>query len=570
MNGMFIMLKVHFRLIMICLVIGSLAGCSTGPRGISSSAEINASLQEAAPSKTAQSHKAPELPPSLAADLVAESGTNPLAVEEARFDVAAEKVPAREFFMSLVEGTPYNMVVHPEVSGTVTLSLKNVTVPEVMEVVRSVFGYSYRQNRTGFQVLASGLQSRIFYVNYLNLKRTGISQTRVSSGQVSEVDGDSDSDENNDSGSRVVSGSQVDTETFSDFWAELQTALTMIVGTGKGRQVVVQPQANLVVVRALANELDEVASYLEAVQGNVQRQVILEAKIIEVTLSDGYQTGINWAALGEPGTGKSVVVGQTGGGTAISNGVSSSAGNTGTLNPLNLTLTEGLDNAAFGGVFSAAVNLKDFTAFIELLKSQGNVQILSSPRVSTVNNQKAVIKVGSDEFFVTDISSDTTTGTTTTTTPDIELTPFFSGIALDVTPQIDPDENVTLHIHPTISEVVDQQKEITVAGQSQVIPLAFSTVRESDSIVRARSGQVVVIGGLMKNSETENEASVPLLGDLPGVGRLFRHNKEVSTKTELVILLRPIVVNSDQQWRRSVEQTQKRLRNLNGNFSSPW
>ncbi len=114
--------------------------------------------------------------------------------------------------------------------------------------------------------------------------------------------------------------------------------------------------------------------------------------------------------------------------------------------------------SAFGGMFSVAVKTGSFAAFFEFLETQGNMQILSSPRVSTVNNQKAVIKVGSDEFFVTDISTTTTSGVATTTTPDITLTPFFSGISLDVTPQIDDKGDIILHVHPTISKVVDQEK----------------------------------------------------------------------------------------------------------------
>jgi MSHA biogenesis protein MshL len=232
-------------------------------------------------------------------------------------------------------------------------------------------------------------------------------------------------------------------------------------------------------------------------------------------------------------------------------------------------IASGLTSGAFGGVFSAALNFKNFSALIELLETQGDVQVLSSPRISTVNNQKAVIKVGSDEFFVTDVSSDTVTGTTTTTSPDITLTPFFSGIALDVTPQIDPDGRVTLHIHPTVSEVTDQTKDITVAGQTQSLPLAFSTVRESDSIVSANSGQVVVIGGLMKDQLQKRDASVPLLGRLPGVGSLFRHTQSISRKSELVILLRPMVVESH-TWNRAVDASRQRFKSLGSEFDTEW
>jgi MSHA biogenesis protein MshL len=174
--------------------------------------------------------------------------------------------------------------------------------------------------------------------------------------------------------------------------------------------------------------------------------------------------------------------------------------------------------------------------------------VLSSPRVSAVNNQKAVIKVGQDEFFVTDFSTTTTTGTATTTTPSVTLTPFFSGIALDVTPQISGDGSVLLHIHPSVSRVEDQDKEITFGEESLTLPLALSTVRESDTIIRAKSGQIVVIGGLMEDILTDEEAATPFLSDIPMVGELFKHKRQRKAKTELVILLKPLVVSHDGIW----------------------
>ena len=322
----------------------------------------------------------------------------------------------------------------------------------------------------------------------------------------------------------------------------------------------------MVVVRGMPTALRDVASFLKTAQSAVERQVILEAKIVEVELNDGFRSGINWAALGEPGRGKTIIGGQTGGGSLFTNDTSEIQGQAGILNPQNLNQVENTLTSAFGGVFSLALNLNDFTAFIELLETQGNVQVLSSPRVSTVNNQKAVIKVGTDEFFVTDVSSTTVTGTTTTSTPSVTLTPFFSGIALDVIPQIDEDNNVILHIHPTVSEVEQQTKVITVAGQQQSLPLAQSSVRESDSIVRARSNQIIVIGGLMQNATREDVGSTPLLGDIPIVGSLFRHTRQSSRKSELVILLRPIVVNSDVEWKESLQQSSQRFRNLDQGF----
>ncbi|MBW2187667.1 MAG: pilus (MSHA type) biogenesis protein MshL, partial [Deltaproteobacteria bacterium] len=291
-----------------------------------------------------------------------------------------------------------------------------------------------------------------------------------------------------------------------------------------------------------------------------QRKVILEAKIIEVQLNDGFQTGINWGALVKLDSGAGTI-GQVGGGTSINTGGSEIAGNSGNLNPLLAGTIDGLTSSAFGGVFSAAVEFSDFQAFVEAVKVQGDVQVLSSPRISTLNNQKAVIKVGTDEFFVTEVSSDTDTETDTATA-DITLTPFFSGIALDVTPQISENGRVTLHIHPTVSDVVDQTKVITVNGQEQSLPLAFSSVRESDTIVSARNGQVVVIGGLMKNTESQQTAGIPILGDLPGIGYLFRHQQDTTRKSELIILLRPQVVNQDQDWANDVDQARQRMQQL--------
>jgi MSHA biogenesis protein MshL len=180
-----------------------------------------------------------------------------------------------------------------------------------------------------------------------------------------------------------------------------------------------------------------------------------------------------------------------------------------------------------------------------------------------VNNQKAVIKVGADEFFVTGVSSSTTSGgTSTTTSPNITLTPFFSGIALDVTPQISADNQVILHIHPSVSEVTDQVKNITVAGQPQQLPLALSSVRESDSVVKARSGQVIVIGGLMQNKSANDDGGVPGLSSIPLLGGMFKQQAKQNTRSELVILLKPIVADDNKVWSDYIGSSQRRIDQL--------
>jgi len=191
--------------------------------------------------------------------------------------------------------------------------------------------------------------------------------------------------------------------------------------------------------------------------------------------------------------------------------------------------------------------------------------VLSSPRIATLNNQKAVLKVGNDDFYVTNISVTQTTGTTTTNTPSVTLQPFFSGIALDVTPQIDEDDNVMLHVHPSVSTVTEKNKTINAGlGSPLQLPLASSTISETDSVIRARDGQIVVIGGLMSYASNNERNSIPGAGDIPVVGSLFGNTRQSLSKRELVILLKPTVISSDSDWARDISASSERTRRLRG------
>ena len=504
---------------------------------------------------------------------------------EPRFNIAVVNAPAKSFFLALVRDTPYNMVVHPDVSGEISLDLKQVTVPEVLEMTRELYGYDYRKLSAGYLVLPATLQTRMFYVNYVDLERTGSSRTRVTSGQSSSNGGQngqnggangggqngnySPSDTpgqtptgSSGNGNRAAgsqTGSFIETRYKMDFWAELARSLEELLPKDAAHSVVVNAQSGVIAVRAMPNELNDVGKFLAKIQSTAGRQVILEAKIIEVDLNDDFQAGVNWSALLSNGS-QHYLIGQQSPSTFDAN-LLAPTGPTVTVAPGNPI--PGLVSNTLGGAFTLAAQARDFAAYVNLLQVQGNTRVLSSPRVSTLNNQKAVIKSGSDQFFVTNVTSNTVTSTAASTSNSIELTSFFSGVALDVTPQIDDDGSVILHIHPTVSAVTSQNLSVTYAGQTDTLPLALSQIRESDSVIKARSGQVVVIGGLMTTHDSQINYQTPGLGSIPLLGNLFKSKQTTHSKTELVILLKPIVVDDDNEaWKPIVKSGIDRAKKL--------
>jgi MSHA biogenesis protein MshL len=553
------------KLIKVSLVIilmGFIASCMvTQPSGINSGDQLenvlNQSIQNNKHLKN--SGIAGNLPKAINEALLPQprlNGSNAnVQNQETRFDLAVNGLPAKDFFMGLVKGTKYNMTVNPEVTGAITLELKEVTIPEVMDIVREVYGFEYQFNdgANTYEVLPRSLETRIFTVNYLDINRKGKSQTTIGSGQITRTIkgtqyGGSASGSTGYYPTSTVGGMQeltpsgsVETSSDGSFWKELKEDLLTIVGDKDGRSVIVNAEAGTVMVRAYPNELRSVAKYLDDIQTVVSRQVIIEAKVLEVELDAEYQSGINWNILGAR-VGNPIVKNE-----AVS------------VAPDTLPI--------FNSIFSMNISSGNaFNSTIQLLSTQGKVKVLSSPRISTTNNQKAVIKVGTDRFFVTNVSTQTTTGTATETTQNIDLTPFFSGIALDVTPQIDEQGNVTLHIHPIISDVVMDRQQFKVNDKPQDLPLAKSTVRESDSIVYARNGQVIVIGGLMQNGSKDYDASTPGSERLGFLSGLFKNLNKAAHKYELVILLRPIVVDNNSAWQKQINEARGALKDMKGDF----
>jgi len=479
------------------------------------------------------------------------SDTSSQLFGESKYDINAQKVDAAAFFSSIVKGTPYSVAIHPDVMGEISLDLKQVALTDVFDLVAELYGYEIERKRNIYRIFPSGMRTETFAINYLLMTRDGSTQTSITSGGVSQSSdkssggnssqnsfsgNSSNSGNNNNGGSDNNSnGTNISTRTETNFWAELLATLESMLGDGEGKSVMVTPQAGLVTVRAMPKEIRAVKSFLDVSEEIIQRQVILEARIIEVALDDGYQQGINWGQILANSGSTDFQFSNTAG--VIGNSIS----------------------AALGNVTSLSFVNKDFSGVLSLLSTQGNVQVLSSPRVTAINNQKAVIKVGDDEYFVTDVSSQSTiSSSTTSVVPNIELTPFFSGIALDVTPQIDADGMVLLHVHPSVIETQEQEKIVTLNQEQFVLPLAQSNIRESDTVIRAKSGEIVVIGGLMQSIISESESKTPLLGDIPILGNLFKNKRNSEIKKELVILIKPTVVGKD-TWRQELKRSRDQM-----------
>ncbi|MBF0439647.1 MAG: secretin N-terminal domain-containing protein [Magnetococcales bacterium] len=486
----------------------------------------------------------------------------------------------------------------------------------------------------GFKIFPWRLVTKTYRVDFLPVMRGGRTDTQISSGSGKETQSSStEVGKTTWSNETSNSGTSVETAYGSDFWKDLETTIHSILKldlaiasikemvSGKGevsktierkrdevttktsippsaigqetsnksdkmvqqtvtvpsqygqelKSVIINRQAGLVTVRAFPKELAEIETFLEDLRTRSQRQVILEAKILEVELNDGFQFGIDWMAINkglgsdrfpplatEPNNGQSFLSG-------MKEQVVTGSGETAKILDLNPLFTKGFvaSQAGAGSPLSLAFRTHDFTTFISLLQKQGKVQVLSSPRISTINNQKAVIKVGEDGFYITGMKSPSGVGETAAyVDPTPIFTEMFTGVALDVTPQIGEQGVVTLHVHPMVKTVQDKEKSFKIKDKQHSVPMALTTTRETDSIIRVASGELAIIGGLLKKEQHSDVDKLPLLGDLPGIGFMFQKVREVWFKSEMVILIRPIVVDVQQDWSIEKNRTADRIKEM--------
>lgn len=616
------------------------AGCAVPPP----QSEVDPAIREAlAGAEARRKPAAPQIEEALLPPLRMEMPQVAGQPIDPRFDLSVANAPAAQVFSALVAGTRYSMLVHPTVSGNISINLKDVTLREALDSIRELYGFEYRIEGTRIFIQPAGMQARVFQVNYLAAQRRGLSQLRVTSntliggaagagvagtgvpgtgvgaagvgipgvgGAGIGAAGVGGLTATQVGGAPSPDSTRVTTNQEAVFWSDLCEALVAIVfppvpagpeaaggaavpaagaqaqqapedrqralcnrrhESREGvRSIVVSPQSGVVVVRALPAELRAVEGYLRATRLAVERQVMLEAKIIEVTLGAQFQSGINWAAFN-----RQVAIGQltrpqSGARTLFESSTDpaslqaqAQAGGQGVSAALRGAAAAQLLTGPAGAVMGLAVATSHFAALLSFLETQGTVQVLSSPRVATLNNQKAVLKVGQDQLFVSNVTVTPPTASalgtvTTAATVAPVFSPYFSGIVLDVTPQIDDRGMITLHIHPTINDITPSVIRVDLGGAQNVnLPIARNTIRETDTIVRVADGSIVAIGGLMRTEVNDVRGGVPGSGE-SGPPFLRNTNRAVEKK-ELVILLKPTIIDSDRDWAEGLGETRERV-----------
>ena len=489
---------------------------------------------------------------------------------EERFNIAANQEDARQFFSNLVAGTQYGVLVSPEIDGQISISLPNVTIDEVMRSVEEAYDYSITRRGNIYQIQPPTLQTRMFTIDYLDVQRTGSSSVQVSSGGSggastglgasgglsgglggggSAVGGavggfggtGTGVGTGVGGGSGGGGGGQISTSTDTDFWTDLTDTLESMLSDDdleedQSTNVIVQPQVGLIIVTAMPKDLDRIAEYIERAQGILSREVTIQVQFLEVALNKGFQSAIDFDTFG-PG------------------------GASGTDNTIVADFQSGGDSTAqsISSPLAISTNFTDFASVFRLLDSRGTTQVLSSPSLKVLNNQKAVFQDGDQEYFqVSSGSSVVSSGQAVTQSANNDLEQFFSGISMDITPQISADGKITLHVHPTITTVTEQTKPI--GGQQ--VPLARTSVRELDSIIRAEDGKIVVLGGLAYEREVDEASGIPFAADLPAVGAAFDQRRRSTVKSEFIILLRPVIA-SPQSEQQLLRERSTRLNEIN-------
>ncbi len=444
--------------------------------------------------------------------------------KEETFRIMAQKTPVREVLMVLARDSRYNIIVDPDIHASVTVDLKGATMAEALDAVLSPLHLKYRIRGKTIRVFRPKMETRIFTLNYITSSRIGKTLLSVSSGGKSGTTGQSGQQDTSEGDSGTVR-----TESKADLWEEIRKGLQAIVpekgeGGSSGR-LVLNELSGTVLVTAYPEQLKEVEDFLEAIEGSIQRQVMITAKIVEVTLSDSNKMGIDWAGI--PNLRGSFVGNLTSGLAATQ--------------PEPASVVQKLSPGT--GFFQIGATKGDISVLLDMIATQGKLHVLASPRIATLNNQKAIIKAGREDSFFTLNKETNSEGGVLQENLSVEREDYTIGVVLDVTPQISSNGTIIMNIHPSITDFVEEKTFPPGAVGSDILANApVLDVREVDTIVRIQTGETIVIAGLMKRKQNRKVTSVPFFGDLPVLGRLFQRVETENENVELVILLKPEVV----------------------------
>jgi MSHA biogenesis protein MshL len=457
-------------------------------------------------------------------------------LQEGRFTLDVQGADLRGLLAGLVRSSPFSLVVSPAVTGEVTADLRDVSLHDILEQVVVPRGYAYHVNDALIRVGPPALESRTYHVDYPSYKREGGSDLTVNGA----IETAPDLGTGSTSTATDASASSLATAQQLDFWGELKESLDALVARGQGegeggaRQVLVAEQSGLVLVRAEPDVLAEVEGLLSEMERSNQQQVLIDTRIVEVTLSDDLDLGVDLEFARD-------FKGSTSGAVAR------------LIDPTRRPAfaTTNISPPLTSGGFTFGIASDSLSARLRALAAQTDVRVVSTPRVATLNNHKALIKVVRNQvFFIAETDVQIVEGVGTSVTTEFVPRVIPIGVTLDVTPRISEENEITLHIHPSVSEVVAVQAQPSTdpnALQSGSLPVV--DLRETDTVVRVRDSETIVIGGLMRSRNLDQESKVPLLGDLPLLGQLFRSTNVEELRTELIILLTPRVLEGPRVYR---------------------
>lgn len=425
----------------------------------------------------------------------------------------------------LADASGLNLLVDKDVNldQRVTLSLRNSLAEDALKTIFSNLDSFYTIDNNVLKVEAMG--TRVFELGHPALVNT----------YSMDVGGDilSASGANGLKGT-ITSGSKADGKAF-DFWESMEKSLEHLLGKQEGKESSGRQQQNItvnrltgtIIVTASRRSMDKVERYLDNVRKVLGRQVVIEARIIEVQLSKSLEYGVDWTFLEK-----------TAGGT-VNSGF-------GALNLATTNFNGATQAAASASKFQFGVTRANFQAILTALQTQGNLKILSNPKINVMNGHASILTVGTNTSFISKVTTTTTAtaaGNSISFVP--ETTSVLSGLIIGIIPYISDTGEISLSITPITSDLVNlTDKTFGTAGNELTITIPTVALREMTTTVKMWDGQTAVIGGLISKKESTNEEKVPLLGSIPYLGKLFTRVNNTESRSELILMLRPSLVDN--------------------------